>query len=636
MISTPVARRLAAIVIADVVGFTRLMEGDEAGTHARLREIRDKVTDPRIAEFGGRIVKTAGDGMLLEFPSATAALRCAVAVQREMGHQNLYVAAAAKIEFRIGINLGDILIDGDDIAGDGVNVAARLEALAEPGGICIGSTVYEQVHGDPGFGFADMGEQRVKNIARPIRAYRVLLGEGVSLKLRTEQVFRGKRLAWAAGAIGLLAIGVLATLLFNGWPNQTATAPANPPMVAGQPPALSVAILPFVATGGTPADDRLSETLSRDVTAALGRSARYARVVAYGLAAGYRGKAIDARVVGRDLNVRYLVEGELRRAGDKLALEATLIDTGNATQVWTERFDLPVVAEEIGNAAVAARMSNSVRRALLAAESRRVARQPGASATATELWLRGATAMDEGSLQSMREARGLFDEALKLDPGHVGALRAQVWVSMTLLTLDPKADRNRIFQEVEDFSLRAVAADRNDPNAWMARADALLRQWRWAEAAEALAEVLRIEPSQIYVYHRRALIAIWTGQPAEAFAQLDLAIALDPRDVDDADQLFIRCLAHLTLGQYGEAINACERAAALRDDWTTYMFLAGAYAQHGQMEKALSAKGRLLKLAPGFTIARSKAIRISDNADFWQRIETHLWAGLRTAGIPEQ
>ena len=180
MTSTPVARRLAAIVIADVVGYTRLMESDEAGTHARLREIRDNVTDPRIAEFGGRIVKTAGDGMLVEFPSATAALRCAVDVQREMGHRNLYVADDAKIEFRFGINLGDILIDGDDIAGDGVNVTSRLETLAEPGGICIGSTVYEQVHGDPGFGFVDMGEQQVKNIARPIRAYRVTLGKGVT------------------------------------------------------------------------------------------------------------------------------------------------------------------------------------------------------------------------------------------------------------------------------------------------------------------------------------------------------------------------------------------------------------------------------------------------------------------------
>jgi class 3 adenylate cyclase/TolB-like protein len=618
MEAPPVARRLAAIVVADVVGYTRLMEKDEAGTHARLREIRDSITDPRIAQFGGRIVKTAGDGMLVEFPSTTAALRCVVEVQREMGHRNLYGAGDAKIEFRVGINLGDILIDGDNIAGDGVNIAARLETLAEPGGICIGSTVYEQVHGDPGFGFVDMGEQQVKNIARPIRAYRVTLGADGKQRPGLKKVPGSKRWTWAARAVGLAAIGVIATLFIRGWPGQVATSPATPAMVARQPPALSIAIMPFAAPDGNPSDVQLSESLSRDVTTALGRSARYARVVAPGLASGYKGKTIDARVVGRELNVRYLIEGEIRRAGDKRVLEAMLIDTGSATQAWTERFDIPDAPVEAGNDATAARLSKGIRQALLAAESRRVARQSGANATATELWLRGAAAMEDGSLQGTREARKLLDEALRLDPGLVGALVEQVWVSINLISLEPSADRNRYVQEIEVFSLRAVAADRNDPRAWKTRADALSRQWRWAEASEALAEVLRIDPRLIYAYHRRALIAIFTGQPEDAFSQLDKAIVLDPRDTDDADQLFIRCRAHMSLGHYDEAINACERSAALQDDWVTYMFLTAAYAQQGQMAKALGAKNRLLKFVPGYTIARMKAIRVSDNAAFWQ------------------
>ena len=202
MQSTPVDRRLAAIVIADVVGYTRLMELDETGTHSRLREIRDTVTDPKISAHGGRIVKTAGDGMLVEFPSATAALRCAVEVQREMGHRNLYVAPEAKIELRIGINLGDILIDGNDIAGDGVNVASRLETLADPGGICIGSAVYEQVHDNVDFGFVDMGDQQVKNIARPIRVYRVTLGTGTQKRQHLKMAFRGKPLIWSGALVG--------------------------------------------------------------------------------------------------------------------------------------------------------------------------------------------------------------------------------------------------------------------------------------------------------------------------------------------------------------------------------------------------------------------------------------------------
>lgn len=630
---TPVTRRLAAIVIADVVGYARLMEHDEAGTHARLREIRDDIVDPKIAEYGGRIVKTAGDGMVVEFPSATAALRCAVDVQREMGHRNLYVATDAKLEFRIGINLGDILIDGDDIAGDGVNVASRLETLSEAGGICIGSTVYEQVHGDLGFDFVDIGEQQVKNITRPIHAYRVTLGKGAMPTLSLKRVFRRKRLLWVAAAVALVTIGILATFFVRGRGGNTAEAPI---VASGSAPAMSIAILPFAVTGGSVAEDRLGDSLTQDVTTALGRTARYARVVSHGLASGYKGKAVDARVVGRELNVRYLAQGEIRHAGDKLVLNAMLIDTGSATQVWNDRMELPVPQGDSANDAIAAQLARRIRTALLDVETRRAARQSGASASAVELWLRGVAAADDGSLQSTREARKFFDEALRIDPTFVGGLFGQVWVSINLLSVDPHADRARLLQEMDDFSRRAVAADRNDLRAWMSRADALARQWRWAEASEALAEVLRIDPTYTYAYHRRAQILIWTGRPEEAFAQLDKAIALDPRESDDADGLFMRCRAHLSLGHYDEAINACERSAALANDWVTDMFLTGAYAQTGQMTKASGTKSRLLKIRPEFTIARMKTGGVSDNPVFWQQTETHVFSGLRKAGIPEQ
>jgi class 3 adenylate cyclase/TolB-like protein len=628
----PQTRRLAAIVIADVVGYTRLMERDEAATHAQLREIRDKVIDPKIAEFGGRIVKTAGDGMVLEFPSASAALRCAVDVQREMGHRNLYVAADSKIEFRIGINLGDILIDGDDIAGDGVNIAARLETLAEPGGICIGSTVYEQVHDDLGFGFIDMGEQQVKNIVRPIRAFRVTLGKGAAPVRALRGVFRGRRGLWLAGALGLAAIAMIATLFVPGWRGQLAKAPV---VASGPAPAMSIAVLPFSVTRGNAADDQLSDALTQDVTTALGRTARYAHVVSHGLASVYKGKTIDARVVGRELNVRYLAQGDIRRSGDKLALTATLIDTENATQVWDDRMDLPVMQSDTGNNAIAAQLARRIRAALLDAGMRRAAQQSGAAATAVELWLRGAAA-DDGSLQGARAARKLFDDALQIDPNFVGALFGQVWVSINLLSTDPNADRNRLLQEMDDYSLRAVAADRNDLRAWISRADALSRQWRWAEASEALAEVIRIDPTFTYAYHRQAMISIFTGRPEDVFAQLDRATALDPRESDDADLLFMRCRAHLSMGRYDEAIGSCERSAALQNDWVTYMFLTAAYAQKNEMAKASGAKSRLLKIRPGFTILRMKTAGVSDNPVFLEQTEMHIVAGLRKAGIPEQ
>jgi adenylate cyclase len=628
----PVTRRLAAIVIADVVGYARLMERDEAGTHALLREIRDKITDPRIAEYGGRIVKTAGDGMVLEFPSATSALRCAVEVQREMGHRNLYVAPDAKIEFRIGINLGDILIDGDDIAGDGVNVAARLEALAEPGGICIGSTVHEQVHDDLGFGFIDLGEQQVKNIARPIRAYRITLGKGGTPKQALQKLFRGRRRLWVAAAAALLVIVVLAMFVIRDWHGST---PSAPVVASGTPPAMSIAILPFAVTGGSAAEEQLGDSLTQDVTAALGRTARYARVVSHGLSSGYKGKAVDARVVGRELNVRYLAQGEIRHAGDKLVLNAMLIDTGNATQVWDDRMELPVAQGNLGNDAIAAQIARRIRIGLVDAETRRAAHQSGANASAVELWLRGVAVIDDGSLPGTLEARKFFDAALRVDPMQVGALYGQVWASINLLSVDPHADRNHLLQQMDEFSRRAVAADRNDLRAWMARSDALARQWRWAEASEALAEVIRIDPTYTYAYHRRALMLIWTGRPEEVFVQLDKAIALDPREADDADALFIRCRAHLSLGRYDEAINACERSAALENDWVTYMFLTAAYAQENQMAKAAATKSRLLKVQPEFTIGRMKTAGVSDNPVFWQQTETHVFAGLRKVGIPD-
>jgi adenylate cyclase len=625
----PVTRRLAAIVIADVAGYARLMERDEAGTHARLREIRDSIVDPKIAEYGGRIVKTAGDGMVLEFPSASAALRCAVEVQREMGHRNLYVAGDAKIEFRIGINLGDILIDGDDIAGDGVNVAARLETLAEPGGICIGSAVHEQVHEDLGFGFVDIGEQQVKNIARPIRAYRITLGTGATPRQALKKVFRGARWRWAAAALGIVIVGLLATALLRG-------RIADAPVASQSAPAMSIAILPFTFTGGSAAEGQFSDELSQDVTTALGRTARFARVVSHALAAGYQGKVVDARVLGRELNVRYLAEGEIRHAGDKLVLNAMLIDTGNATQVWTDRMDLPSTTANANNDIIAGQLATRIRYALLDAEVRRTAHPTGASTSAAELWLRGVAATDAGSLQGSRDAQKYFDEALRIDPNFVGALVGQVWANVNLLNMDPHADRNRVLQEMDAYSLRAVAADRSDLRAWMARVDALSRQWRWAEALEAAAEVMRIDPTYTSAYHRRALIFIWNGRPEDVFAELDKAIALDPREANDADLLFIRCRAHLGLGHYDEAINACERSAALSDDWVTYMFLTAAYAQKDQMAKAAGAKSRLLKWRPDFTIARMKVGGISDNPLFWQQTETHVFTGLRKAGIPEQ
>ena len=584
-----ITRRLAAIVIADVVGYTRLMERDEAGTHARLREIRAGVIDPKISEYGGRIVKTAGDGMLVEFPSATAALRCAVDVQRELGHRNLYVAPDTRIAFRMGVNLGDIIDDGTEIAGDGINVASRLETLAEPGGICVASNVYEQIHDDLGFGFVDIGEQQVKNIARPIHAYRVKLAAGATKEWGKRPFFRDRRW-WLAGGVAAIVIVVTAAIVYRGGTDlfRSASVANSGP---GQAPAMSIAVLPFSVVGGKAVDESLAQNLTQDVTAALARSARYALVASYGSVSSYKGKAVDARAAGRDLNVRYVAEGDIRQDGDKVVVSARMIDAGTARQVWSDRLDTTITQLSTNTAVVAGLLANRIRSTLVDSEVLRASQQSGAKADATVLWLRGGTAYD-GTLNGARDALKLYDESLRLDPKFIGALLSRADISGALIELDPQADRDRLIGEMEDFSRRAVAADNSDPRVWVVRADALARQYRWNEALEALDEMLRIDPNRAAQAHmQRALFMTWMGRPQDALAELDKAVAFDVREADDGEILRLRCRAHLALGRYDDAIKFCERSAGLGGGLVDIHLFDCRLCPEGRYDQSISREG---------------------------------------------
>jgi TolB-like protein len=313
------------------------MGEDESRTLATLKAHRRELIDPKIAEYGGRIVKTMGDGLLLDFPSVVDAVRCAVDVQRGMVERNASVPVDRRIVFRIGVNVGDIIIDGDDIHGDGVNVAARLQALAEPGEICVSKVVRDQVLDKLSFAFEDMGPREVKNIARPIEVYRILddppaataqpqraAGRGGIFSRTT----RGARWGWSAGAA---AVAVLAGIAI--W--YGSIQPKTPPALA-VPPLMSVAVMPFTPASTSADDERLAERLTQDVTAGIERAQRSALVVSHGLVvAKYKDKPTDPRAVGHDLNVRYLVEGELRDENRAIAVIAQLVETTNGTQVWS-------------------------------------------------------------------------------------------------------------------------------------------------------------------------------------------------------------------------------------------------------------------------------------------------------------
>jgi adenylate cyclase len=631
MTSTPITRRLGAIVIADVVGYSRLMEQDEGGTHARLREIRDEVVDPQITAFGGRIVRTTGDGMLLEFGSAAAALRFAIEVQRTMGVRNQALASDTQIHFRIGINLGDIIVDGVDIAGDGVNIAARLETLSEPGGICISSAVQDQIHEDLGVEFFDIGDQYVKNITRPIRVYRVVPRIGDAQRQfrrrwqRLRRAIASRRLAGGALALGI--VGITFWTFQQFWKSDVA-----PPLP------LSVAILPLSVTGGSAADGQLADTFTQDITSALETSAHWVRVTSHSLAATYKSNPIDARRVGRDLNARYLVEGLVRRSGELVTVNLQLIDAGTATQLWSGRLDIEQSQIVQNREDIVARLTRRLYVALYDAEMHRTAGTPAPGASAMDLTMHawGVLSRDY-TVKGTLEARKWFDRALDLDPNLVLALRGRWRTLQYEYDLDSHADRNRLVQEMDDLSFRAVSVDETDSHAWWDRAETLSRQRRWDAALEANTKAHRLDPSFGGPRNQRAAIMFYMGRPAEALMLIDQELALDPREPSEVGAAMqVRCAASLALGRYDDAISACAKCVALDNWWLPHLYLVASYAQKGDSANTDVEKATLLRLRPAISISDFKGLWYSDNPDFMQQSEAHLLAGLRKAGIPEQ
>ena len=567
-------RRLAAIVSADVAGYSRLMGRDDSGTLAGLKAHRRELIDPKIAEYGGRIVKTTGDGLLLEFPSVVDAVRCAVDIQRGMAERNASVPVDYRIEFRIGINVGDIIIDGDDIFGDGVNVAARLQTLADPGDICVSKVVRDQVLDKLNFTFEDLGRKQVKNIARPVEVFRVDLGgeepraptRGRRRWPRLTQTFRWHWLGVAVVALALVGIAAWTPPAF--W--KTATAP--------DPPPLSVAVIPFSAPAGSVSDQQFADSFSQNLTSALGRSGRSSGGISHSLAAIYKGKAIDARRVGRELNVRYLVECEVRHAGEQLGINLQLIDTGNLTQVWSDHLELDQ-ARTTRDQDLLSRAARRLYGALHDAEMRRAGVPPASGASAMEIALHAdaVLARDDNSVKGAREANKWFDQALQLDPSLVRALVGKAKTLAYELDFDPHADRDRLVQEMDELTFRAVSIDDGDPPAWWYRAEALLRQRRWDAALEANAKAQKLFDSiRAWPLIQRAGIMLYVGQPFAALALTDQALALNPQGAGELGWVMLeRCRASLALSRYDDAIAACEKDVALDNWWLPRLYLAG-------------------------------------------------------------
>ena len=624
-------RRLAAIVSADVAGYSRLMGVDEGRTLDALKAHRRELIDPTITEYGGRIVKTTGDGLLLEFPSVVEAVRCAVDVQRGLALRNADVPADQKIEFRIGINVGDIIIDGDDIFGDGVNVAARLEALAEPGQICVSKAVRDQVLDKLNFGFEELGAQQVKNIARPVEVYQIR-DEG-SPPARGLIVVKSRRmriLRWAAGALAVGVAGIVAWQL----PRWMQTTPV--------PPAFSVAVMPFTAATGSQDELQFANAFTQNVVTLLGKD-KLVRIASPRTVQSYKDKGADARTLGRELNVRYLVDGEARAGVDKMAITLRLVDAQSGTQLWSDRLET-----DAGNSAEGAKAIQATQLladALYDKETRRATMHPIAG-SAADLYLQGrALYRFADSMDKIDAAYKYYNDALRIDPDFLPASHDLAELLDYSLTEDLDSDRStsaRRIDELDKVTAHAVLVDDGDAESWYERAGALGWLGRWDQALTANAKGLSLASSaggaNTGQLAEQAYILLNLDRPDEALAIAQRATETSARKGTGNEGYAYRvaCFTTLLLGRYRDSVAACERSAANDSWWVDQAWLAAGYAQLGDSAKSAAAKTALLAAKPGFTIDKYTATLPPGTPGYRQRLETHLYAGLRKAGVPDK
>jgi class 3 adenylate cyclase/TolB-like protein/tetratricopeptide (TPR) repeat protein len=608
----PSIRRLAAVMIADVAGYSRLMERDEAGTHARLNEIRAGVTDPAVRRHGGRIVRSVGDGLLVEFGSAMSALQAAIEIQRELAERNRDRPDGERIEHRIGINLGDILVDDNDIAGTGVNVAARLEALAAPGGIAISAAVREQVREDLGVAFVDAGEYQVKNISRPIRVFRVVL-EGRTSPWRFG---RRQRRRWVAAAAVLIALAVGIGVARQQWRLEA--------------PPQSLVVLPF--DHPAPTADALAQSLTRQLTGALSQLAGMT-VIAPAVAARFADRRGDLQRVGRELRVRYAVDGRIEQAGDVVRVNAHLVDADNGGSLWNAELRAPASTDGTVPLALIGQLSDALRAALRSVELKRLA--PGGEATSAHaLALLAADELEKSTdPHQMPAIRARFERALGLDAEHVPALTGYAHALVYEADqIEAGPRRDAALRKADEASLRAVRLQPDNAEAWAARANVLFFRGQFDAAAEAVQRGLALNPYLVTLQSFDGQIHLARGRGEEALAAFERGIALNSTGTERGVLMHFRCRALLLLGRHAEAIDSCERGMAFGPEWSDYMVLAAAYALHGDPRRAASALGELRRLQPDFSIGWHVALGSRGAQSAFDRV---LYDGLRKAGVPE-
>jgi TolB-like protein/class 3 adenylate cyclase len=588
-------RKIAAILVADVVGYSRLAGADEEGTLARLRALRGDLIDPTIATHRGRIVKRTGDGLIVEFRSVVDAVRCAVEVQNRMIERNAGVPEDRRVLFRIGIHLGDIVEESDgDLMGDGVNIAARIEGVAKPGAICLSEQAYWQVRGRLDLAVTDLGPTQLKNIAEPIRVYSLQVGD----------------------------------------PAQTTPAPAPTPEKSG-PPRLSIVVLPFTNLGGDPEQDHFVDGVTESLTTDLSRI-RGSFVIGRNTAFTFKGKAVDLTQIGRELNVRYVLEGSVQRGGNRMRVNVQLIDAQSGNHLWAERFDKPLADLFDMQDEIVARLAGALNTQLVVAEARRAEQTP--TPDSMDLYFQGTAWFYKGlTPHNMVQARSYFDRALIADPDNVDALiglaGAEAIEGVNSFATDPLAS----FAAAEARLAKALSSvpDHAVGHMWLG----LVFIWtkRAAEGIAKCEHALALDRNLARAEGAIGFGKINIGRAEEAEAHIAEALRLSPRDTTAFVWMTHVGMAKNLLGSWEQAVAWCRRAIEANPNYPrAYFQLALALAQLGRLDEAHSSVKSGIAINPSFTVSRARVdwTALSDDPTYRTQLERIL-EGLRKAGVPE-
>jgi adenylate cyclase len=580
-------RRLAAILAADVAGYSRLMGDDEEGTLRQLKEHRKELVDPKITEHRGRIVKTTGDGMLVEFVSVVDAVRCAVDIQRAMIERTAKLPPEKRIQFRIGINVGDIIIDDNDIYGDGVNVAARLESLADPGGIMVSRVVHDQVQDKLGFEFEDMGEQAVKNIARPIGLHRIHL---------TEQA-----------------------------PRSLSPTLAKTERAASERP--SIAVLPFANMSGDPEQEYFADGISEDIITGLSKL-RWFFVIARNSSFTYKGKAVDVKRAARELGVRYVLEGSVRKGGNRLRITAQLIDAATGNHIWADRYDgeladVFALQDEITKKVVAA-----IEPKLLEAEAVRSQNRSAEDLDAWEMVIRANSLFWRLTKSEITAAIDLLQTAVERYPEYAPAHSQLAFAILVSGYVGSRLTEEQL-QVAAVHAARATELDDSDPSAHLALGFAAFMNRQTNIAASEFHRALSLNPNFAAAHGYLGWALAFDGQVDLARAHLEEAMRMSPQDPQNAIFNTGLAIAHYFAGRYAEAVEHSLKALQQRSTFTAgYRIHVASLAQAGKIEEAREALARLKERHPDLSIAW-----IEQNVPYTLGAMSKFLEGMRKAGL---